>query len=161
MLQSELASQLKAANAKQEALIAKLQDKNEKLAVTNQKLTSELEEKCQKLDEKAEQLKAIEQKMDEVIKTLTFYFDEIKEHARDIHQMSMPGYLPLSVEETAESLLSVVPPKKPGSASSQIKAATKREHHTSGPETYEQRNVTLRNRPSIPPTKPTSIPRRK
>ena len=84
-------------------------------------------------------------------------FDETKELFRDIHRMSMSP----SVEETAETLLSVVPPKKPGSASSQIKAATKREHHTSGPETYEQRNVTLRNRPSIPPTKPTSMPRRK
>ena len=75
--QSELTSQLEAANAKQEALIADLQDKNEKLAVTNQKLTSELAEKCQKLDEKAEQLKAIEQKMDELAKNLsTIGFDK-------------------------------------------------------------------------------------
>ena len=75
--QSELTSQLEAANAKQEALIADLKDKNEKLAVTNQKLTSELAEVHLKLDEKAEQLKAIEQKMDELAKNLsTIGFDK-------------------------------------------------------------------------------------
>ena len=153
---------MEAANAKQEALIADLQDKNEKLAVTKQKLTSELAEKCQKLDEKAEQLKAIEQKMDELAKNLSkIGFDEMKERVRDIHRMSMPGYLPPSVEETAEPLLSVVPPKKSVSTSSRIKTATKRERRLSGPEVCEQRNVTLRNKPANPPTKPTSMPRKK
>lgn len=76
-LHSELTSQLEAAYAKQEALIAELQDKNEKLAVTNQKLTSELAEKCQKHDEKVDQLKAIEHKPAELAKKLsTIGFDK-------------------------------------------------------------------------------------
>ena len=128
---------MEAANAKQEARIAELQQKD---------------------DAKTKKLEAIERMTAGIARKLfRMNFDETKKLFKDIHRMSLSP----SVEETAEPLPSVVPPKKPASASSEIKAATKKERHTKGPETYEQRNVTLRNRPPIPPTKPTSMPRRK
>lgn len=55
----------------------------------------------------------------------------------------------------------VAPPKKPISTSSGSKTATgKRERHSSGTETSEQKSVTLR-RTAIPPNKSTSMSRKK
>ena len=151
--QSELSSKLEGAVAQYKADIADLQDQNEKLAVRNQKLNGELKETQQENDAKAEQLKGIQQKAAEASeKLLKMSFDEIKECLRDIIERSTPGYLPHPEPE------SVAPPKKlkPVSTPSQSKVTANRERRSS--ETCEQKNVTLR-KPSIPPTKSTSMPR--
>lgn len=138
---------------------AELQDKNEKLAMRNQKLSCELAEQRLKEGLKDDQLRQIEQKTVEAIEKLSkMGFDAIMEMLRNIHKISMPGYMASPEEETAEQLLSVPTPKKPVSSPSQVKAGPKRERRTSGPDTGQQKNVTLRNRP---PTKPTSMQKRK
>lgn len=145
-----------------EADKADLQDRNEKLLMSNQKLSSELAEQCLKNELKDDQLRRIQLMTAETVEKLSkMGFDDIMETFRNIHRISMPGYVPPSEEETTEQLLSVATTKKPVSTPSRIKTATKRERRTPGSETNQQKNVTLWNRPAIPPSKPTSLHKRK
>lgn len=154
--QSELSSKWEGAVAHYKAEIATLQSKIEELSELVQKQKSELDGVRLKDEAKAEQLKHIEEMTVGIPENMSkMTIDDIKDRFRSIHQWSTPGYLPPPEPET------VAPPKKPISTSSGSKTATgKRERRSSGPETSEQKGVTLR-RTAIPPNKSTSMSRKK
>lgn len=112
----------------------------------------------QKDEQKAQQLKDIEEMTANASeKLLKMSYEDIKEFLRKIREVSMPDYLPSPQEETTESQQSSTPPKK----STRVKSGTKKAGRTVGPETVQPKNAALRNRPAIPPGKPTGIPRKK
>ena len=153
---------MEAVIAQLEAANADLRQRNEENRDRLQKLNGEMADLHQKYVAKAEQLKAIEQMTAEASENLLkMSFDDIKEYFRQTRQLSIPGYVPPPGEETEEQLLPMATPKKVISTSSRIKTATKRERHFLGPETCQQKNVILRNRPAITHTKSTSMPRKK
>lgn len=91
-----------------------------------------------KKDAKDEQLKGIQQMAAKVIEMLSkMCFDEIEAPLRKIYQMSMPGYLPQLVEETAEQQLPAAPPKLSTTTYPCGKTAIEGEM----PETYQQRSA--------------------
>ena len=135
--------------------IAALQSKNEELLERVQKLTSELEGLRLKDEAKADQLK-IEEMAVGVPETMSkMTIDELNERFRNIHQWSTPGYLLQPQSETG------APPKKTVSSSGDSKVAPKRRGSTFGPDTSEQKGVTLRGRPGIPPSRGTSFPKKR
>lgn len=154
---------MEGAIAKHEEDNADLRQRNEDNHDTIQKLRGEVADLHHKDDTKAQQLKAINEMAAEASENLLnkMTIADIKDCFRKIRQQSMPGYVPSPVEETVEQLQPFATPKKVVSTPSRIKTATKRERRPSGPEACEQRNVTLRNRPAIPTTKPTSMPAKK
>ena len=149
--------------AQQEADNAELRHRNEENTENIEKLTSELAEQRLKDSAKAEQLKAIEQMTAEAAENQSkMSFDDMKEFLKRIRQLSMPGNLPLSVEEsTAEQQLSAATPKKPVSTSFQAKLVAKKERRPLAPETVQPKCPAQRTRPAIAPPKPVSMPRKR
>lgn len=152
----EIASKWEGTVAKHKTDIAALQSQNEELLERVQKLTSELERLRLKDEAKADQLKKIEEMTVGVPETMSkMTIDEIKERFKTIHQWSIPGYLPQPQPETG------APPKKTVSSSGDSKVAAKRRGSTFRPDTSEQKGVTLRGRPGIPPSRGTSFPKKR
>ena len=139
---------------------AELRHRNEENTENIEKLNSELAEQRLKDSAKAEQLKAIEQMTAEAAENQSkMSFDDMKEFLKKIRQLSMPGNLPLSVEEsTAEQQLPAATPKKPVSTSFQAKLVAKKERR---PETVQPKCSAQRTRPAIAPPKPVSMPRKR
>lgn len=140
-----------------EVVNAELRSKNEEKSECIQRLNSDVVAKT-------EQLKGIEQMTAEVPENLSkMSFDDIKKLIKAIHRKSMPGYLPTSVEETAEQQVPAATPKKPISTSFRVKTATKREHRPLGQESSQQKSIALRNKATSTgtTTKPQSMAKKK